>query len=172
MNWSMARLYHYSMMMNNGHSTLHGTLFYDDELEWCRVTGWEVECGTTLVYYSPIHLNDQTLAEHHASLREVLTWIKGSPSVPVTTRYKSSRLLRKSLRAGEKCLWTRVLASSVPIDIEMGSVCLQSVPRIQVTQHLLTEHRNLFSSMARLYREMTTKQKSPQKQFGGDRVAY
>jgi hypothetical protein len=89
------------------------------------------------VYCAPVHVNDPTLAAHHASLKDVLTWVKGSPPVSVTTGHKSSRLLQKSSRAGGKCFWTKVLAS-VPIDIEMGSVSPQSVPRIQVTQHLLT----------------------------------
>ena len=69
---------------------LHGTLFYDDELDWCRVTGWGADCGTMLVYYAPVSVTDPTLDEHHASLRDVLNWIKDSPPVPITTGYKSS----------------------------------------------------------------------------------
>ncbi len=30
---------------------LQGILFYEDELEWCRITGWGVECGIIIVHY-------------------------------------------------------------------------------------------------------------------------
>jgi hypothetical protein len=33
---------------------LQGTLFYDEELEWCMVSGWGLECGLSIVFYSPV----------------------------------------------------------------------------------------------------------------------
>ena len=93
----------------SGACYLHGTLFYDDELDWCRVTGWGAECGTILIYYAPVTAIDPASDEHHASLKDVLIWIKDSPPVPLTTGYKSSRTLKRSIRAGGKCLFTRIL---------------------------------------------------------------
>ncbi len=33
---------------------LQGTLFYDEELDWCMVSGWGVECGSPIIFYMPI----------------------------------------------------------------------------------------------------------------------
>ena len=66
----------------NGACALHGTLFLDEELGWCMVSGWGVECGLPIVYYSPVSSANtvkppnSTSEEHHASVREVLSWIK------------------------------------------------------------------------------------------------
>ncbi len=38
----------------NGACALHGTLFLDEDLGWCMVSGWGVECGLPIVYYSPV----------------------------------------------------------------------------------------------------------------------
>ncbi len=116
---------------------LHGTLFYDDELDWCRVTGWGAECGTMLVYYAPVTAIDPTLDEHHASLRDVLIWIKDSPPVPITTGYKSSRTLKRSTRTGAKCLFTRILACATTIP-QVGSLDSRPGPRLNVTSKLLS----------------------------------
>jgi len=104
----------------HGASSLHGALFLDEELGWCMVNGWGVESGIAIVYYSPVTsstlvaTSDPTAEEHHASLIEVLAWIKDSPIPPQTAKYKSSRILRRTKRGStKKGMWARVLALHV-----------------------------------------------------------
>jgi hypothetical protein len=99
----------------NGACALHGTLFLDEDLGWCMVSGWGVECGLPIVYYSPISSTntvkppDSTSEEHHASVREVLSWINNSPTPPQHSTYKSSRDLRHAKRENiKKTLLARV----------------------------------------------------------------
>ena len=75
---------------------LQGILFYEDELEWCRITGWGVECGIIIVHYSAIMAQDLTQEEHHASLSDMLAMILRSPQPPVIPDYQPSRVLRQS----------------------------------------------------------------------------
>jgi hypothetical protein len=72
---------------------LQGMMFHDDELGWCTVTNWGVEYGTTILFYSPVALSNPVEEEHHASLAEVLTWIRDSPVMPLLSAYRSSRRL-------------------------------------------------------------------------------
>ncbi len=55
---------------------LQGVLFYDEDLEWCRILGWGVECGILILHYAPISANGSIQCEHHASLADVLSLIK------------------------------------------------------------------------------------------------
>ena len=67
----------------NGACFLQGTLFSDDELGWCMVSGWGVECGIPIVFYSSVlEMDMPNVVEHHASLEDVLTLIKNSGSPP------------------------------------------------------------------------------------------
>jgi hypothetical protein len=69
---------------------LQGMMFHDEELGWCTVTNWGVEYGTTFLFYSPVTLSNPVEEEHHASLAEVLTWIRDSPVMPRLSAYRSS----------------------------------------------------------------------------------
>jgi hypothetical protein len=129
-------LIHQIQINEEGASYLHGTIFYDDDLEWCKITGWGVECGTTLVYYSPVSAKDPTTDEHHSSLADVLSWIRNSPLAPVRTGYKPSRTLKRSMRTEGKCLLTRILACA-PIIPCLGSMTIRPGPRIPITSNLL-----------------------------------
>ena len=51
---------------------LQGTIFYDNELHWCRITGWGVDNGITLVYYVPVTSIDLVKDEEHTTLTEIL----------------------------------------------------------------------------------------------------
>jgi hypothetical protein len=46
---------------------LQGTLFFDDKLEWCLITGWGVECGSTIVFYVPLTESGPNMVEQHTS---------------------------------------------------------------------------------------------------------
>ena len=99
----------------NGACALHGTLFLDEELGWCMVSGWGAECGLPIVYYLPVSSSNTVTPpgheseEHHASLQEVLSWIKNSPIPPQHATYKSSRTLRRTKRENtQKTLLARV----------------------------------------------------------------
>jgi hypothetical protein len=78
-----------------GASFLQGTLFFDEELEWCMVSGWGVESGSQIVFYLPLAEINTDAQEHHASLSEVIAWIKGSPPPPAYRGYKSSTTTRQ-----------------------------------------------------------------------------
>jgi hypothetical protein len=106
----------------NGACSLHGTLFHDEELGWCVINGWGVECGVTIVYYAPIPLSENEFIsipdDHHASLQEVLSWIKDSPVLLQCSKYKSSRALRRSKRSStKKCLWNQMLGLQMRLPI-------------------------------------------------------
>ncbi len=42
----------------HGACALQGILFHDAELEWCRITGWGLECSIVLIFYSPVDAVD------------------------------------------------------------------------------------------------------------------
>ncbi len=73
---------------------LQGIIFYDGELEWCRITGWGVECGIIIVHYSSVM--DPSHEEHHSSLTEMLATMTQSSHPPVIPDYQPSRVLRQS----------------------------------------------------------------------------
>jgi hypothetical protein len=75
---------------------LQGLVFNDDDIGWCTVTGWGVDHGTNIIFYAPVESVDPAADEEHASLAEVLGWIKQSPVCSRISDYKSSRTLKKS----------------------------------------------------------------------------
>jgi hypothetical protein len=76
---------------------IQGMVFDDKEIGWCEVTGWGVDHGVKMIYYSPLSVADPEFVgkhEHHVSLAEILSIIRG---VPIPTRisdYKPSRGLK------------------------------------------------------------------------------
>jgi hypothetical protein len=80
----------------SGACFLSGILFEDESLGWCRITGWGIECGIVVVFYSPISGKDASRDEEVISLAELLCWIKQSSSPPVVPKFESSRLLQRS----------------------------------------------------------------------------
>jgi hypothetical protein len=75
---------------------IQGLVFHDDELNWCTVTGWGVDHGTNIIFYAPLTTTNPVADEEHASLAEVLAWIKQSPVDPRISDYRPSRTMRKS----------------------------------------------------------------------------
>jgi hypothetical protein len=75
---------------------IQGLVFHDEELNWCSVTGWGVDHGTNIIFYAPVTTSDPVADEEHASLAEVLSWIKHSPVDHRISDYRSSRTMRKS----------------------------------------------------------------------------
>jgi hypothetical protein len=102
----------------SGACYLHGTVFLDDELGWCRISGWGVDCGLPIVYYAPDGDGKSPEDEHHASLASVLSWIKDSPEPPQSTKYKSSRTLRRSTRINRKGMIMRIMACALELRID------------------------------------------------------
>jgi hypothetical protein len=80
---------------------LQGLVFHDDELGWCTITGWGTDHGVNLVFYTPVGSSNPKDDEEHASLSEVLSWIKRSPMSHKISDYKSSRILKRSNKGGE-----------------------------------------------------------------------
>ena len=76
---------------------LQGIIFYEDDLEWCRITGWGVECGITIVHYIPVLAQDHVNEEHHSSLSDMLALLLSSPKGTVVPDYQPSRVLRRSV---------------------------------------------------------------------------
>ncbi len=76
---------------------LQGTLFYDSELEWCRINGWGVESGIPILFYSPLGSQELLQDEEYASLINILAWIRQSEVPAVTPMFKPSRILRPSM---------------------------------------------------------------------------
>ena len=75
---------------------LQGLVFHDDELGWCTVTGWGADHGTNIIFYAPSTTTDLVADEEHASLAEVLSWIKRFPVDQRISDYRSSRTVMKS----------------------------------------------------------------------------
>jgi hypothetical protein len=80
----------------HGARSIQGVLFYDSELDWCRINGWGVECGIPIVHYSPVGSSSPMEAEQHSSVDEIMALIKMSPVSPMTPRYEPSRVLKRS----------------------------------------------------------------------------
>ena len=111
------------------------------------VSGWGVECGLSIVYYSPVTSSNMvsppnlTTEEHHASLAEVLSWINDSPPPPQHAIYKSSRTLRRAKRGNpQKTLLGRVMSFHQRIEpIICGIMHKREGPRaIHTTRSLAT----------------------------------
>jgi hypothetical protein len=47
---------------------LHGLIFHDDDMDWCTVTGWGVDHGTNIIFYTLVGSTDPTTDEEHVSL--------------------------------------------------------------------------------------------------------
>ncbi len=58
-----------------GACALQGVLFQDDELSWCRITGWGIESGTIIVFYLPVNAKDAVMKEF-TSIDEMLLLVK------------------------------------------------------------------------------------------------
>jgi hypothetical protein len=74
--------------------------------------------------------------EHHASLSEIIAWIKESPPPPTYRGCKSSRSLKRSLNAGNNCLFTRLLAH-VPEPQICETMVMRARPRVMHQRKLL-----------------------------------
>jgi hypothetical protein len=55
-----------------------------------------VDHGTNIVFYAPLTTTDPVADEEHASLAEVLSWIKQFPVDQRISDYRSSRTVTKS----------------------------------------------------------------------------
>jgi hypothetical protein len=73
---------------------LQGIIFYDEELGWCRIIGWGVECGVIILHYTSV--TDFSHEEHHSSLAEMLAMMTQSPKQLVIPDYQPSRVLCRS----------------------------------------------------------------------------
>ena len=111
-------------------------LFYDSELDWCRINGWGVECGSTIVYYAPVMTLESMKDEHHASLAEVLSWIKNSPLPPKPNKYRSSRTLVRPLGSDRGGKVMRILGCK-RMRIQYGTMNHRTGPRPIHATHLL-----------------------------------
>ena len=121
----------------DGACFLQGTLFLDEDLGWCMISGWGVECGLPIVFYLPVlEMDLDNVEEHHASLMDVLSWIKGSPQPPNYRGYKSSRALRRSLKADNSCWFVRTMASRA-VRTLMGTMVVNDRPRVKHKSTLL-----------------------------------
>jgi hypothetical protein len=79
-----------------GGCSLQGVIFYDDELEWCRISGWGTENGIPIVFYSSILLTEPAQEENFASLTDMIGQIKQSPHPLVVPKCEPSRILQLS----------------------------------------------------------------------------
>ncbi len=76
---------------------IQGIVFEDKEVGWCEVTGWAVDDGVRMIFYSPLAMAGPDFVgqhEHHVSLAEILSIMRG---VTISTRisdYKPSRGLQ------------------------------------------------------------------------------
>jgi hypothetical protein len=80
---------------------LQGLIFNDEDLGWCMVTGWGVDHGINIVFYTPCWSKDPIADEEHASLAEVLSWIQESPYLPRISDYRSSRTIKKLINTND-----------------------------------------------------------------------
>jgi hypothetical protein len=73
--------------------TIQGMIFQDEDVGWCKITGWDVDYGTIFVYYMPV--GDKDMArEQHTSLASLLSLIKHVPIMSKLSDYQPSRLLQ------------------------------------------------------------------------------
>ncbi len=100
------------------------------------VSGWGVESGSPIVFYLPLTDINSNAEEHHASLSEIIAWIKGSPPPPTYRGHKSSRALKRSLNAGNNCLFSRLL-DRIPVPKVVGTMVVRDRPRVLHQKKLL-----------------------------------
>ena len=91
-----------------GACCLQGILFYDDELTWCRITGWGSECGIPVIFYSPFSVEGFVTEEQFAPLSDVLSWLKQSPADPVISKLEFSRLMMRPKVVGKSLCYKQV----------------------------------------------------------------
>jgi hypothetical protein len=70
-------------MDEDGARQLQGILFHDQDLLWCRITGWGVENSIPIVFYSPLLAENIVHDEEYASLGEIITRLRQSEIYPV-----------------------------------------------------------------------------------------
>jgi hypothetical protein len=93
---------------------IQGMIFEDKEVGWCEVTGWAVDHGVRMIYYSPVAEAGSDFVgkhEHHVSLAEILSIMRG---VSIPTRisdYKPSRGLQLPDAWGKQNQIMRLLSS-------------------------------------------------------------
>ena len=82
---------------------MQGIVFYDEDLTWCRISGWGIESGIPIVFYLPMDADGSNadglqVMEEYASLAEVLGQIKQSSHQTVIPKLEPSRILRGTSR--------------------------------------------------------------------------
>jgi hypothetical protein len=73
-----------------------GWIFYDDDLGHCIVTGWGVDHGTNIVFYTPCWSKNSASDACSSCTAGSLSWVRDSPVSPRITDYRSSRALKMS----------------------------------------------------------------------------
>jgi hypothetical protein len=86
-----------------GACSMQGIVFYDEELTWCRISGWGIESGIPIVFYLPTDADGSDagglqVIEEYASLTEVLDQIKQSSQQTVIPELEPSRILKRAPR--------------------------------------------------------------------------
>jgi hypothetical protein len=112
---------------------LQGILFHDDDLDWCRISGWGVENGIILIFYSPLSMtnDDPTQNEEYVSLMEFLHWIQFSPHPILVPKVDPSRILKRANRTISQLCYRQLSYKSnqMPV-IEFGmAVPVQMEPK-------------------------------------------
>ncbi len=132
---------------------LQGTLFFDDKLEWCVITGWGVECGSTIVFYVPLTESGPNMVEQHTSLSKMISMINDSPELPNYKGYKSSRALRRSKRKNGSCLFTRILTHRRVTPL-IGTMGRNDRPRVMHKTKLLATRiiRKIFKMQESMFK--------------------
>jgi hypothetical protein len=109
----------------NGARALQGVVFYDCELEWCRITGWGVECGVVILFYVPVNSPDLTLEEQFAPIDELISIIKMSPTSSVLPRLEASRKLKGPI--GQRKMFCYRRLPHAPLSVSLGSSVIRTI---------------------------------------------
>ena len=81
----------------HGASLIQGLVFHDQEFSWCRITGWGIECGMPIVFYSKLKADGHDAEEEQfVSLTELKQWMNMSYVPVVTPMFEPSRLIKRS----------------------------------------------------------------------------
>jgi hypothetical protein len=122
----------YLPMDEIGAQMLQGTLFYEHDLLWCRITGWEVENSIPMVFYSPILADDIVHEEEYASLGEIIALLRQSECAPVLPKFGSSRVLRLSENYHRNLCCKQVSYKATYSDLPSIGYCTPAVFGVQV----------------------------------------
>jgi hypothetical protein len=102
-------------------------LFYDEDLTWCRITGWGTECGVPIIFYSPLTPDGYVTEEQFAPFSDVMSWLKHSPTTPVIAKLESSRLMMRSNAVAKSLCYRqlsyRLLYASMTSTLDTSIVC-------------------------------------------------